>query len=793
MALTPGARLASYEIGPLLGSGGMGEVYRARDVRLGRPVAIKVLRPESASSPDRLARFEQEARTASALNHPNVITIYDIGQVDALPYIAMEFVEGRTLRSMLEAGPFPVPRLVDIATQVAGGLAKAHAGGIVHRDLKPENLMITADGLVKILDFGLAKLTPDVSRLSTDPTNAPTATGVLLGTVQYMSPEQAKTPAVDHRSDQFTFGLILYEMATGQRAFPRESMGGTLAAIMFEEPTPVRDLNPAIPEILVRIITTCLQKDPERRFASTTDLARELRALRSRSAPLSEDEPVEVTAERPAPAPEQPSVAVLPFVDMSPQKDQEYFCDGMAEELINALTQIPELRVVSRTSSFQFKGKVEDVRAIGRRLGVGTLLEGSVRTAGERMRVGARLTNVADGYQLWSSQFDRETKDVFAVQDEIAESILAALRVTLIKDADVPIVPRPTGTPEAYQLYLKGRHEWNKRTEEGLARSIEYYQQAIREDPGYARAHAGLADSYVLLGIYGIRPPNDVMPKAKAEATQALEDSVDLAQPGQSDATLAAVHTALGCVKAVYDWSWSDSERHFRQAIEHDRQYPTAHHWYAINCLVPQGRFDEATREIRLAQESDPLSPVIQTSLGLVHYFAGNLVEAVTELKKTLDADSGFAMAHFFLGQTYLQMSRPEDALAALGNASRLSPSSAEFRAGLGHAYAEAGETELARQILAELKERRHDRYISAALIAEVNAGLGEAAEALSWLEEAKRERSPELSWIGMRPAFRRLRADPRFVDLVRSIIPATADRPDPERRTLEGPHVRPE
>jgi serine/threonine-protein kinase len=500
-----------------------------------------------------------------------------------------------------------------------------------------------------------------------------------------------------------------------------------------------------------------------------------------------------VAVEPAAPPPERPSVAVLPFVDMSAQKDQEYFCDGMAEELINALTQIPEMRVVSRTSSFQFKGQVEDVRAIGKRLGVGTLLEGSVRTAGERMRVGARLTNVGDGYQLWSSQFDREMKDVFAVQDEIAEAILAALRVTLIKKADAPIVPRPTGTPEAYKLYLKGRHEWNKRTEEGLARSIEFYQQAIKEDPGYARAHAGLADSYVLLGIYGIRPPNDVMPKAKEEATLALEDSVDLSQAGQSDATLAAVHTALGCVAAVYDWTWPDSERHFLQAIEHDPRYPTAHHWYAINCLVPQGRFDEARREIRLAQESDPLSPVIQTSLGLVHYFAGNLVEAVTELKKTLDADASFAMAHFFLGQTYLQMSRAEDALAALGHASRLSPTSAEFRAGLGHAYAEAGETERARQILAELKERRHDRYISAALIAEVNAGLGETEEALSWLEEAKRERSPELSWIGMRPAFRRLRSDARFVELQGTIVSPATDRRDSELSgTREGPRPRP-
>ncbi|HEX2800307.1 MAG TPA: protein kinase, partial [Thermoanaerobaculia bacterium] len=507
-----------------------------------------------------------------------------------------------------------------------------------------------------------------------------TAVGILLGTVQYMSPEQARTPSVDHRSDQFTLGMILYEMATGRRAFPRDSVSGTLAAIMFEEPVPVADLNPAVPEGLQRVIATCLQKEPQKRFATTSALARALSALKGQPAAF-ESRAETLARVEAAPAAQQPSVAVLPFVDMSPQKDQEYFCDGMAEELINALTQIPALRVVSRTSSFQFKGKTDDVRTIGQRLGVRTLLEGSVRTAGERMRIGARLTNVANGYQLWSSQYDREMKDVFAVQDEIAGSILAALRVTLIKADDAPLVQPHTGAPEVYKLYLKGRHEWNKRTEDGLLRSLEYFQEAIDRDPGYARAHAGLADSYVLLGVYGIRPPSEVMPKAKATAARALEEAADASLPGQADTGLAAVHTTLGCVKAVYDWSWAEAERHFRQAIERDPKYPTAHHWYAMNCLVPMRRFEEATREIRLAQESDPLSPAIQTSLGLVHYFAGRLVEAAAALKKTLETDGGFAMAHFFLGQTYMRMERAEDALAALGNASRLSPASAEFRA----------------------------------------------------------------------------------------------------------------
>ncbi len=773
MALTPGTRFASYELGPLLGSGGMGEVYRAKDVRLGRPVAIKVLRPESASSPERLARFEQEARTASALNHPNVITIYDIGRVGDTPYIAMELVEGRTLRELLEPGPLPIPRLLHYASQVAEALAKAHAGGIVHRDLKPENLMVTSDGLVKILDFGLAKLTPAVSQVTTDAQAAHTAAGVLLGTVQYMSPEQARTPSVDYRSDQFTLGLILYEMATGRRAFPRESVSGTLAAIMFEEPVPVSDLNPAVPEGLQRVIAICLRKDPQGRFASTSELARALAALRGQ--PAGFESRADTLARGEASPPAQPaSVAVLAFVDMSPQRDQEYFCDGMAEELINALTQIPGLRVVSRTSSFQFKGRTDDARTIGQRLGVRTLLEGSVRTAGERMRIGARLTNAADGYQLWSAQYDREMKDVFAVQDEIAGSILAALRVTLVKADDTPLVPQHKGAPEVYKLYLKGRHEWNKRTEEGLLRGIEHFQEAIDRDPGYARALAGLADSYVLLGIYGIRSPSEVMPKAKATASRALEEAAEAWSPGKTDTGLAAVHTTLGCIGAVYDWSWADAERHFRQALELDPKYPTGHQWYAMNLLLPMRRFDEAAREIRLAQESDPLSPVIQASLGLVHCFAGRLVEAAAELKKTLEMDGGFAMGHFFLGQTYLQMERAEDALAAIGNASRLSPSSTEFRAGLGNACALAGQADRARRILEELKERRRERYVSAALIAEVHAGLGETDEALSWLGEAQRERSPELCWIGMRPAFGRLRAHPRFVELARAIgLPA--------------------
>jgi serine/threonine protein kinase/tetratricopeptide (TPR) repeat protein len=775
MALSPGTRFDSYELGPLLGSGGMGEVYRARDVQLGRPVAIKVLRPESASHKDRLARFEREARTASALNHPNIVTIYGVGDIDAMRYIAMEFVEGRTIRQLLERGPIPLPDLLHYATQMAEALAKAHAGNIVHRDLKPENLMVTSDGLVKILDFGLAKLSAEVSPLSSDETSAHTAAGVLLGTVQYMSPEQARTPQVDFRSDQFSLGLILYEMATGRRAFARDSLSGTVAAIMFDEPIPATELNPAVPEGLQQVITTCLQKDPKRRFATTSELARLLSALKAEpSFVVGESQTLTRIGTQP-PASQRPSVAVLPFVDMSPQKDQEYFCDGMAEELINALTQVSGLRVVSRTSSFQFKGKVDDVRAIGQRLSVSTLLEGSVRTAGDRMRIGARLTNVADGYQLWSSQYDRDMKDVFAVQDEITGSILAALRVTLIKAKDAPIVQPHTGNPEVYKLYLKGRHEWNKRTEEGLLRSLEFFQEAIERDPGYSRAHAGLADSYVLLGVYGIRPPSEVMPKAKATATRALEEAAEISLPGQADTGLAAVYTTLACVKAVYEWSWAEAERDFRQAIERDPKYPTAHHWYAMNCLVPQRRFEEATREIRLAQETDPLSPVIQTSLGLVHYFAGRLVEAAAEIKKTLDADGSFAMAHFFLGQTYLQMQRADDALAALGNASRLSPSSAEFRAGLGNACALAGQTERARRILGELKERRKEGYVSAALVAEVHAGLGEADEALSWIEQAVKERSPELSWIGVRPAFSRLRSNPRFLELVRPIGLATA------------------
>jgi serine/threonine protein kinase/tetratricopeptide (TPR) repeat protein len=764
MTLTPGTRLGSYELGPLLGAGGMGQVYRARDVRLGRPVAIKVLRPESAHDPGRLARFEQEARTASALNHPNVVTIYDIGQEGETRYIAMEFVEGRTLRAILAEGPLPVPRLLNLAAQAAEALAKAHAGGIVHRDLKPENLMITSDGLVKILDFGLAKLTTTLSDLSTAATDVHTATGAVLGTVAYMSPEQARSPAIDHRSDQFSFGLILYEMATGRRAFSRETPGATLAAILLEEPEPVARFNPDVPIGLQRVIATCLMKDREARYATTTELARDLLALKGLPSLASGQLEVGGSLENEA------SIAVLPFVDMSPQKDQEYFCDGMAEELINALGKIAELRVVSRTSSFQFKGRDEDARTIGQRLGVRTLLEGSLRKAGERIRVGARLTNVANGYQLWSAQYDREMKDVFAVQDEIASNILAALRVKLVEERRAPLVPRATGTPEAYKLYLQGRHQWNKRTEDGLLKSLDFFRRAIEEDARYARAYAGLADAYVLLGVYGFRPPAEVMPEAKARARQALEEAVDLSVPGQMDSTLAEVHTALACVKAVYDWSWTEAEQHFHEAIELDPRYPTAHSWFAMNCLAPRGRLAEAEREIRLAQEHDPLSPAIQASLGLVHVFAGRLPEAVACYQRTIDNDAGFAMAHFFLGEALLQMSRVDEARASLLTASRLSPGAAEIRAGLGYAYGVAGEREQAREILEELRARRRERYVSAALVAEVHLGLGEREQALALLEEAARERSAEMIWIAVRPMFETLRGEPGFNALIAEI-----------------------
>ncbi len=618
MARASGTILGSYEILAPLGSGGMGDVYRARDRKLGREVAIKVLRPGIASDTTRLKRFEQEARTASALNHPNIVTIYEIGEHDGEHYIAMELVDGDTLRELLASGPVPPRKLLDLGKQIAEGLAKAHAAGIVHRDLKPENLMLSRDGYVKILDFGLAKLWPDPSGIGSEMATSDrleTEEGVIVGTVAYMSPEQAKGRPVDFRSDQFSLGAILYELATGTRPFERSSVAETLLAILREEPSPVASVNPSVPPHLVRILERCLAKDPQDRYDSTRDLAREILASESSPLPLSagaaDRTPWRMGAllaaavlailvvgiflsrnhrggDRSEGAPIEPgiqSIAVLPLENLSGDPEQEYFADGMTEALITELSRFSALRVVSRTSVMRYKDTSLSLPEIGRELHVDAVVEGSVLKAEGRVRVTAQLIDARADRHLWAENYDRDLQDILALHSDVAREIARKVQVALTPAEESRLAEaeaRPID-PEAYEAYLRGRYYFNRTSEADLEKGVYYFERALAREPRYAAAYSGLADSYNRLGMTLIgRPPGEMRSKAIAAASEAL----------RIDGGLAEAHVSLGWAK-FFDRDWSGAEESFQRAMALNPKYAEAHQLYSLY-LVALGRFDEA-------------------------------------------------------------------------------------------------------------------------------------------------------------------------------------------------------
>ena len=748
----PGDALGHYQILEQIGAGGTGVVYRASDNRLKREVAIKVLHEPLGSDAGRLAVFTQEAQTIAALSHPNILTLHDVGTERGLWYAVTELLHGLTLRARMAQGLLAVGEAIEYGIEVAHGLAAAHAKDIVHMDLKPENLMVTDDGWVKILDFGVAKVgrpTPAVDN-DTTRTHRPDRG---WGTLAYMSPEQVCGEHVDHRSDLFSLGTILYEMLAGRHPFQRESSISTMGAILRDEPSPLATLNPAVPAGLDRIVRRSLRKSRAERFQSAREIRFALEAVRDAG-----QRPVTAGAPAAGAGRDLPSVAVLPFSDMSPAKDQECFCDGIAEELINALTQIPGLRVAARTSAFQFKGQSQDVRQIGHVLNVGTVLDGSVRKQSNRLRITVELIGTGDGYQLWSERFERGMEDVFAVQDEIAASVVKTLKGQLA--ITVPSVAPHTRNVDAYTSYLEGRYHWNKRTEDELQRSVECFKDAIERDAGYAVAYAGMADAYVTLGTYGCRPPSDIMPGAK----RALEKALEI------DPALAEAYACRGCVRSVFDWSWPDAERDFLRAIELNSSYPTAHHWYAINHLVPRGRFDDAGQELQRALELDPLALAIRTSLGMKSYFAGRYDDAMNELLRTIQLDDQFGMARAFLGATYTEQGRYHEARAEIEAALRLSGRTPEILANLGYLFGRSGDLAGARAVLDELGRLSRERYVSPARLAQVHAGLGERAEALDRLEAAVAERAADVAWLGVRPVFASLHREPRFVALLKQI-----------------------
>ena len=658
----------------------MGLVYKAHDLQLGRFVAIKVLIASSAAGADRRARFIQEARAASSLNHPNIVTIHDIVTADQGECIVMELVRGQTLADMLNAGKMPVVDCLKLAMQIADALAAAHSIGIIHRDVKPANVMITPEGLAKVLDFGLAKLagpqgfTPVRNPAESDRTMSmildgrpKSSEGAIVGTVSYMSPEQAQGLAIDIRSDIFSFGSLLYEMLTGERAFHGSTSLNTLTAVLRDNPRPFSQLAPDTPPELQEIVLRCLRKDVDQRYQSLSDVKNSLEQIyfASRSGIMQLASGV---WNRPVAARAVPSIAVLPFLNLSSDKENEYFSEGLAEEIINALTKLENLRVTARTSAFVFRGAQQDIRQIGEKLQVGNVLEGSVRRSGNRVRVSVQLIDVGGGGHLWSERFDREMTDVFEIEDEISQAIVAKLKVRLASQSGTGtdrghpsphLIKRYTGSLEAYDLYLKGRFELYRMTREGLVAGKRLFEEAIRLDPHYALAYDGLAYCLYSEGFLGFTAPKDAMPRAKAAVRRAIE----------LDESVADAHATLGVILALYDWDWIAAERELIRSIELNGASPVARDVFAFYYLRPVGRIEEAIGQTQQALSLDPLSILFRVHLGFLFYLQRQYEHSVAQFRKVLEMNPAYYLAHAMMGTAYTQTSHFDEALECYAKA----------------------------------------------------------------------------------------------------------------------------
>lgn len=737
--------ISHYRIIEELGRGGMGVVYKAHDTRLDRDVALKFLPPELTRDPEAKQRFIQEAQAASALQHHNICTIHDIDETaDGQLFIVMDYYQGETLKEKIKARPersrgdqrLKIEEAIDIAQQIAGGLSKAHEKGIIHRDIKPANIFITSDGTVKILDFGLAKLAGKQTKL--------TKAGSTLGTVAYMSPEQARGEDIDFRTDIWSLGVVLFEMLTGQLPFAGEYDAALIYAVMNEEQKSFSSIRKDIPKNMERIISRFLEKSPAMRYQNMQEVLDDLKR---------------VVITRPLPKEQKKSIVVLPFKNISADPEQEYFCEGLAEELINALTQIKDLLVVARTSAFSFKGKDIDIREIGRKLNVDTALEGSVRKSGQRLRITAQLVNVEDGYHIWSGQFDREMKDIFDIQEEISLTIVDHLKLKLLKGEKEKILKRATEDYEAYDCYLKGRYFWNRRYEKGMQRGLQYFQQAIKKDPGYALPHVGIADAFGTLGLFSFMPPQQAYSRAKAAAKKALE----------IDPELAEVYASLGWITMWYDWDWPAAERHFLKAIQMKPDYALAHQWYG-NCLWCTGRFDESIREKQKARELEPLEPINPTQVGLALHMARRFDESIGELSKVIESDPEFSNAYWFQSMNFLAKKMWAQAIATLQKLVELTAGSVLALSYLGLAYGLAGMKDEAFKILEWLDGLSKDHYVGSLWRAMVWLGLGEKTKALENLEKAYLERESLMAALKVWPMLDSLRSESRFQALLKKM-----------------------
>lgn len=818
-----GSLLDRYRIVSKIGAGGMGEVFLAEDTKLGRKVALKLLPGEVAANEDRMRRFEQEARLAATLNHPNIAHIYEIGESNGVNFIAMEHIDGQTLPEFLKESQPGLSKIIGLLQQVAEAVAKAHAAGILHRDLKPDNIMVTVDGHAKVLDFGLAKLvvpavmdpTGSSSMAETEFDRGGTLPGTVMGTSGYMSPEQArgKTAEIDSRSDIFSFGCILFEALTGRRAFQGEDAIDTLIKVVGEPAPSLSSINPNLPDEVERIVRLCLAKDPEDRYQSIKDVAIELRDFRRgltadgepgsliSSLPARQTNPPALRSEtqggsgirgwsrwnklalaavitaaviasgiwffagRAPNASQVESLAVMPFVNEAGSADMDYLSDGITEGLINSLSRLPNLSVKARASVFRYKGMNAEPQQVGSELNVQAILTGRLVQRGEVIMLSLDLVDTNTGNQIWGEKYERKMSEIAMLEGEIARDVSGKLRGKLTSADEQRLSNPQTRNAEAYQLYQKGRFHWNKRTVPDITKSVEYFQAAIDHDPRYALAYAGLADAYVVLPAYLPAASHDAYPKARSAARRATE----------LDESLAEAHAALAVVLHEYDWKFVESEKEFRRAIELNPNYATAHHWYA-EYLLNMGRFDEALAEIKLAQTLDPLSLIINTAVGTFLTARGEYDLAVAQLKKAIEIDPNFARAHFRLANAYESQGLFEEAAAEYEKQAILAgrppaEAVAESRA-LIESFKTSGANGYWRKLIETGEKRLALKSADAPpplILATYYAQIGDKDNAIAQLEKSYAQREPGILRLNLR-TLDPIRSDPRFQDLQKRI-----------------------
>lgn len=774
---------AHYLVLRRIGEGGMGKVYLAEDQRLSRKVALKILRPEFTRDPSRLQRFENEARAASALNHPNILTVHEIGREGQARFMATEFVEGETLRAVLSTCKIPIREAIEIAIQAASALAAAHAAGIVHRDIKPENIMLRPDGYVKVVDFGVAKITQPTDSGADE--QSMTKEGEIIGTVKYMSPEQVRGLSIDARSDIFSLGVVLFEMVTGVVPFEGATRSDVMVSILERDAFPVRNYAPGAPKELESIVMKSLQKNAQDRYQTAAAMLDDLRQLKKKLEFSQDDRanqwfkvgPFQIPGTRWRPItfvlaaiaiilmflfvldkvrqtpPEIKSIAVLPLTNVNQDPEMDYLTDGMTETIIRSLSRLRDLEVMSRSTVFRYKGREVDPQTVGKELGVSAVLTGSVTNEGDDLLIRLDLADAHNNSAMWSHQYRGKASSLISIQSEIAMDIFTQLHTAATGDERSTIGENYTDNPEAYRLYLKGRYFWNKRTKEGLEKALLYFHQALETDPSYSLAWSGVADCYISRAFYSYAPPKDALPKAKAAAIKALE----------IDPSLAEAHVTLGHVAANFDWDWKTSEKEFKSGIQLNPNYSTGHQWYAIHYLIPLRRLDDALTELRLAQQLDPLSPLMTTFLGEALYFSRCYKEAEKECLQALELEPDFPVAHWHLGLIYQQQGLYDEALSEHRKAVELSGGSPRLKAALGQALATAGRRDEALQVLSQLQQ---GGYVSSLEVASIHLALGDKEQAFDFLEKAYEERSFHLTYLKVRPDFDSIRGDPRFESL---------------------------